>query len=959
MTPRGPPSLVVMIPPFALDLGHDGIRLLQRKGTEWRELGVVALDDPELGGRLAGLADMARVLSDGDVQTELIIPPSQILYTTLESPSSRKRLHDNDIRSALEGKTPVDPEELVFDWRRTGNVIKVAVLERRTLKEAEEFADANGFNPVSFTARPEPDQFPETPDFGPTTMAAAATAILEADLPPAGAGLGEVDILDDPAPDPEVEAPLAFNSSRAGYSEKALGANVTEAAIPAEDDPGQDAPATPEADVAVEIEPDVSAEDIAESGLDLVSADDAEVADLDAETTEPDVPDGVAEIVVDEGAEDEVADTSDADEIAEAPEDAALEDMSSGEDDDVPAEPDAEDVSRSEGAPVEDADRSFEEDVPDAEDDIEAENADTEAADAEDQGTVPVADADADAAAIGMAEVETEAEDAAPEEVLDEASPNDAPEEVSDTEPEPAKPEMAEDDDSAAVIPPAPPIADSSAPETEGAAPRISMLGPETADSGPAETEAPVPPPPVRATRTEAHAIAPQARRNRQSIVVIASMVLAVIVFLGGFAILNRDRSPDPIVADTPVATTPGADPAEDAAAPEVAGVAPTQPEAPATTDAPTEDTARLEPAPDLPAAPGTALPDEDVAESEPAVDEDSEDADVVAETPTEVELEQDALRRYAASGIWTIAPEQGLRTRLDQLEGLYLASIDPKVSSQDAFSLEPPQVAEDILSVPPLPPEPGQRFELDDDGLVTATPEGALTPDGVVVTLGRPTLVPPRRPREVAPPETDAAVDEALAAAQPLRPRPRPEGLVERNERAQLGGRTRAELSAIRPNPRPISDQIAAAQAIGEAPTEQAVAVSRNPRSRPDGFAAIVAAVRAANRPAPTQTAAATPSTASSQPVAAQPQQPQIPTVASVARQATVENAINLRRVNLIGVYGSTGDRRALVRLPSGRYVKVQVGDRVDGGQVAAISDTQLRYVKGGRNVVLDLPGG
>ncbi|MGC9420046.1 MAG: hypothetical protein ACP5EN_13860, partial [Rhodovulum sp.] len=73
----------------------------------------------------------------------------------------------------------------------------------------------------------------------------------------------------------------------------------------------------------------------------------------------------------------------------------------------------------------------------------------------------------------------------------------------------------------------------------------------------------------------------------------------------------------------------------------------------------------------------------------------------------------------------------------------------------------------------------------------------------------------------------------------------------------------------------------------------------------------------------------------------------------------ATVENAINLRKVNLIGVYGASGDRRALVRLPSGRYEKVKVGDRIDGGRVAAIGESQLRYVKNGRNVVLDLPGG
>ena len=74
---------------------------------------------------------------------------------------------------------------------------------------------------------------------------------------------------------------------------------------------------------------------------------------------------------------------------------------------------------------------------------------------------------------------------------------------------------------------------------------------------------------------------------------------------------------------------------------------------------------------------------------------------------------------------------------------------------------------------------------------------------------------------------------------------------------------------------------------------------------------------------------------------------------------QATVKNALNLRQVNLIGVYGKPSDRRALVRLSTGRYKKVKIGDRIDGGKVAAISDTELRYVKNGRNVVLKMPRG
>ena len=55
----------------------------------------------------------------------------------------------------------------------------------------------------------------------------------------------------------------------------------------------------------------------------------------------------------------------------------------------------------------------------------------------------------------------------------------------------------------------------------------------------------------------------------------------------------------------------------------------------------------------------------------------------------------------------------------------------------------------------------------------------------------------------------------------------------------------------------------------------------------------------------------------------------------------------------------GTPIGRRALVRLSSGRYKKVKVGDRIDGGQIVAIGDSELRYQKGGRNVVLRMPRG
>lgn len=132
---------------------------------------------------------------------------------------------------------------------------------------------------------------------------------------------------------------------------------------------------------------------------------------------------------------------------------------------------------------------------------------------------------------------------------------------------------------------------------------------------------------------------------------------------------------------------------------------------------------------------------------------------------------------------------------------------------------------------------------------------------------------------------------------------------------------------------------------------TKFAVSTSARPDARPGNFARIVSR---ATRQAPEETQVA--STAS---VAPRTVAPSIPSKTSVAKQATVKNAIKLRDINLIGIYGKPSNRRALVRLGNGRYQKVAVGDRLDGGQVSAIGNSELRYKRRGRDVVLKMPRG
>ncbi|MEL6450793.1 MAG: hypothetical protein AAFQ19_06000 [Pseudomonadota bacterium] len=319
-------------------------------------------------------------------------------------------------------------------------------------------------------------------------------------------------------------------------------------------------------------------------------------------------------------------------------------------------------------------------------------------------------------------------------------------------------------------------------------------------------------------------------------------------------------------------------------------------------------------------------------------------------------ELDAAALEaRYAVTGIWPKAPQVPAAPDVIALEDLYVTGIDPVSPALDAVAL--PAAASfstDLqLAVVTSPAAPGTSFARDADGFYIATPEGALTPEGYTVFAGRPPLVPPAEfvRLEVAP-------EPPIATVALVRPQPRPADLVEQNERATLGGLSRTELAALRPRLRPAAPQEVAeppatdtvAETEVEPPEEEvsplAAAASLRPETRPRNFDRIVA--RATPRET-TRTAAVAPRTVT----------PAIPTATSVAREATVRNAINLSRVNLIGVYGTPSDRRALVRLSNGRYRKVQVGDRFDGGRVSAIGDSELRYQKGNRNVVLKMPKG
>lgn len=416
---------------------------------------------------------------------------------------------------------------------------------------------------------------------------------------------------------------------------------------------------------------------------------------------------------------------------------------------------------------------------------------------------------------------------------------------------------------------------------------------------------------------------------------------------------------------------------------------------APTFADAVADDLLKT-PQPDAPQTPDivTASLDPSLSAEDAAVLDALRVPEAAAPAPT---LDDGALAaRYAATGIWPVAPETPPAPASPLgLDDLYITSVDPVSTAADAIAL--PQIAaydtDASLALVSSPAAAGTIFTLDPDGLVIATAQGALSPDGFTVYLGKPPLVPPATPVRFQSEPSDNAIRSALAAARPL---PRPADLIEKTERATLGGLTRSELADIRPALRPesLQEQAAAvarkaaeeaaalkaaaaaeqalddatqqaeteatngavALALAAAPqafedaTRNAVKSSVRPDVRPRNFARIV---KRAQRNTQNQEVRV----ASAAAVAPRVVTPKIPTRTSVAKQATVRNAINLRKINLIGVYGKPSSRRALVRLGNGRYRKVEVGDRIDGGRVSAIGESQLRYNKRGRDVVLKMP--
>lgn len=945
-----------MKPAFALDFRDNAISLLHRSGTGWHLVGGVSLEEPDLPGALGYLRATALGLSPRGIATKLIIPNDQILYLSLSAPGPDEASRRAQIRAGLEGRTPYEVEDLVFDWSGKGDEVQVAVLARETLIEAEAFALDHRFNPISFVAVPEDGSFAGEPWFGPSDLAASlltAGEKVERDGEPISMITRGFTFDSAPLPNPTVE-PEEAGPEASGPEELPPPPAEPEIApaprpeapaepVPAPEPlpvpaplPPEPAPAPPPAPPEYLPQPEPLPDPVPEElpvPQDPLPAEepvfDPEPADLpppltaDLRPAAPPAPPPVT--------------------AAEAPE--------------APMAVDVEEEAEPPRTPV--TDPAIEDDVPPMPAWTPAMAFASRRA-AEPAATAPTATAPARPApaAAKAATVERPAGARA----LPAATPAGRV----------ARP-------AAAPKAPRTPSPLVTAPQIPGTRRKTvaPVSDPATGASvalEAAEAAAPVARPRSAAKPggTFAARPAPVRGKPRYLGLILTGLLLLFLALVAAWSSIYIAGS----FGD-------GSDTLQTA-----------------------EDAA------DLPTAEDEMLADAQDPEAlgEPEVDP--------AADPEAVALADDAAAALPDPAPQTDtgaeAPAASAQPADQAQDEIFLATMDQAPETPDPLALPDPEARGDSLPQSQAAPPPfGTSYQFDANGLIVPTPEGIVTPEGVTLIAGKPPLVPASRPETVvaaaaaaaalatpAAPEPTAEnpaatatadtapaevyADPALAGA---RPRQRPEGLVPPADDGAALQTAPADprLASFRPQPRPAtvlaageaarqdsaSASLASGLTTGAAASPLAVAISRRPAARPaDMTRAVEAAVAEATRPsARPKTPEPEPepeATASAQPTERLPEadaEPEvasasaIPTKASVAKQATLKNALDLGATSLIGVYGTPSKRYALIRTSTGNFKKVKIGDKVDGGKIVAITDSELRYQKGARTLVLAMP--
>ena len=949
-----------MKPSFALNFTEDGITLLHRAKRGWHEVGNTAFDTPDLAEAIGFMRTTALGLVPAGVSTKLVIPRSQILYTEVEAPGPDAAKRRVQIRAALEGRTPYAVDDLVFDWSGKGPTVLVAVVAKETLAEAEAFAVEHRLNPLSFVAIPDNDDFKGEPWFGTTAHSETyldAGAKVDRDQDP-------INILNRDHPKPEAavepvpEPPVAPDEVPASPVETPQPAPEMpvapdEAPSPAPmESPEPDAPVEPEVEPAPE--PEVVPEPMPEPTPEPLPI--PEPAPEVEPAVEPDVP--------------PVADPFD------LPGFDPVQEPTVGLDD-LPNPIGFQTAKK--GAPEIDDEAPMAIDVPG--DDTSDSDLVSSGAGVTDMGPAGADLPAAPAAPIRVAfATRRTGNDAQVGRSLGGASKTDA---AQSSAPLPA--DRVTGEKPAPAPRPAPKLGyetppalrsgfrDSAAaggkalrglgalvtaPSIPGARGKKAQLQPAapTAIKANTPTQAPVRPTTKGGNAFGTRPLPARGKPRYLGLILtgVLLLILAAAAALSSYFITSQSDVAAPEIQQAEVAAPDAVDPNVPDINDEMladmqdpADFAPADGSLENTDAAQTPETVAVETAPET-------------------------EANLVSDVPAVAALEP-APSVNAVTALST-DPVGGTG---DQQDEIFLASTDMAPLASDPLALPLPEARVDPQPAAQMPPPPfGTVYQFDADGRIRPTPEGITTPEGVLLVAGKPPRVPSERPAGlVAAPTIDAVAEAAPAPIDPIlvkaRPRIRPEGLAPAvtaptvPDQTSLAPAIDSRLAAFHPMARPAAltkapdttGNLGSLALVAPAgPTSPlSVTVSPRPAARPADLSRAVDAAIADAMNAPTDL----PPEAEAEPELLASYSPSIPTKANVAKEATVKNVLNLSKLNLIGVYGTQSARYALVRQPNGRYEKVRVGDRLDGGKVAAITASEVRYEKRGQLVVLALPKG
>ncbi len=249
-------------------------------------------------------------------------------------------------------------------------------------------------------------------------------------------------------------------------------------------------------------------------------------------------------------------------------------------------------------------------------------------------------------------------------------------------------------------------------------------------------------------------------------------------------------------------------------------------------------------------------------------------------------------------------------------------------------------------------------------------TPAALVSAVAVPAALAAATLGPRSRPDALVAPPVRVASLAVTNDAGPSLTMPEPRRIVETPKPAAVAARPAAPAPVAKAAPTPAPQTIRAAappaaKPLGPTKTVRVKLPSAKIQqaSKPP---VITAPTRTAARPAaatvrPTRVAVAVPAAPvrqAAKPVAAAPvrkaaEPARQPTRAAAAQQPARGSA----PVELIGIFGGSSGRHALVQMPNGSTERVRAGDQVQGVQVTAVSADTVHLRSRGRDSILRLP--